>query len=1463
MWHMSRVHLRGVGHNEARFDPLELDLTAGGDPCDTVWWLENGGGKTSLLSLVFAVLRPDSREFLGNLHKRNLGHYVQTGDVGHVVIEWRLPSDGLPGIDADAVLITGMTLEWADLRAQPDNRSALNRSYWGFRVVGDYGLEQLPFDDDSSRPRRARAFADQLARDLDKVTAAQLHRADDNQSRWHTWLDGQRLDPEVFRFQIAMNADEGAIAEAFTFPSGDAFVEWALKVAADPALPGSVASALQGVQARIHQLPQLELERELCDGAGDRLGDLAAAHELIVETTAELRIAQQKAADLARSIELAADAAETAALSSREAETEADEAARKASTEARQAQRHANRWTQLATQAAAAQAEQDDRDAIDAVADAKLQLDAWTLTTPLADHARLTSQRQSLEEQLERFEEGLTPLKEQLAAAEQQLTARAAHVTADIAAAVDRAAAEQKELDHAEANDGDTAQRLRDTERAADRQVAEAEAALRRCDQLHAAAVEDGVLAGDADVPTAVESAAETLADAVQQVVDVYETRQQAEQQAEATSLAVDGAKDALRTAKAVHDRATRLRKTMTEQAAALEVDELLVTATQSDPAEVWAQPTVTLDRLHRLADEARRDQVDAQLQTAETDRIVEALAADGYAPPSPDITTALRLLDDAGIPAVAGYRYLAGAIADDRRAAALHAAPDVASGIVITDPAQLDSAADTLDGLVPTLPVTLGSATLLTDDVGSTDQGLRRVIAPDPAVYDHDAAIALDARLHDERGQLDTAIETARQRVAQLGQTIARYEALHRDWPDPRTVVADADTAETGLQDAQRNLDDAARLHDEALTRRGEARASIATAEQARDRAQTRHDRLHALAEAWDGRADAVTARQEAADTLEQTREQQEGLDTRRSQRDTQRRELTGHQQQLASEGREVANTLRRAGLAPLDADAVPDPGGTLEALEEAVAARHADLLRARTEQQLSSQLDAVARQLADLAATIAAADISVAEKARRLLRSPSGQDLLSRQAEITATATEHHLRVELRGRTDAELQAARREQSDAERLDAGELPAGTVIPAAASDRRRQAEAASRRSHQRNEERGSHTARASRHRTQAERAESRAKLLRQTLGHLSGDAGSAAEASDDVGAYPGETTDADDDARNIRGRISELTGQQQAAVGERQEAHHRLLRFVRSERYTSLLGDGQPTSRIADRLTDEDAARIAGDAAALEQQLQSRGNTIDKDLAEVAEHRQLLIDHLVAIARDAVKLLSAIQARSRMPDGLAGWSSRRFIEIRHDPLPDEMSVLADRIGRVVDQLVEQQTSPDGSQLLYRVARAAVGDQPFTVKIIKPHMDLRYDRADISDLVGFSGGQKVTTAIALFTTMLNMRADTHAQGRSGNRATLLLDNPFGKSSADAFVKLQRQVAERLGVQLVFTTAVKDLAALSQFRRVIRLEHGRNRRNGALHVVEKQPATSLVSAAVTRAEAPEDDSEPAA
>jgi hypothetical protein len=64
-----------------------------------------------------------------------------------------------------------------------------------------------------------------------------------------------------------------------------------------------------------------------------------------------------------------------------------------------------------------------------------------------------------------------------------------------------------------------------------------------------------------------------------------------------------------------------------------------------------------------------------------------------------------------------------------------------------------------------------------------------------------------------------------------------------------------------------------------------------------------------------------------------------------------------------------------------------------------------------------------------------------------------------------------------------------------------------------------------------------------------------------------------------------------------------------------------------------------------------------------------------------------------------------------------------------------------------------------------------------------------------------------------------------------------MDNPFGKASRAGFITLQREVAARLGIQLIYLTGINDYEALRCFPNVVRLENARYDRRTGERIVE--------------------------
>ena len=96
---LTRLRFVSIGHPSARMQDLTLNLLdQSGMPSDSTIWLRNGGGKSSILSLFFALPRPNRRDFLGNkadAKQRRLEDYILTNDRSVVAAEWTLDVQNL------------------------------------------------------------------------------------------------------------------------------------------------------------------------------------------------------------------------------------------------------------------------------------------------------------------------------------------------------------------------------------------------------------------------------------------------------------------------------------------------------------------------------------------------------------------------------------------------------------------------------------------------------------------------------------------------------------------------------------------------------------------------------------------------------------------------------------------------------------------------------------------------------------------------------------------------------------------------------------------------------------------------------------------------------------------------------------------------------------------------------------------------------------------------------------------------------------------------------------------------------------------------------------------------------------------------------------------------------------------------------------------------------------------------
>lgn len=207
MQRMSRIYLGHCGYRTAWFDGEILPLTdpVTGEPTDTILHLENGGGKTTLMSLLFSCFETEQNKFLKHLQEPNnrfSQYFDQTGVPGFIAVEWVLPSRTAKGRPYRLVVGQAVSVKATVEPAEVD------RIFFSFQEQADLRLEDLP------APKLGPVPAANLAEVSRWLQEKKAANPDvffiKNQAEWKKHLRVERLiDLEMLQMQVGFSSQEG------------------------------------------------------------------------------------------------------------------------------------------------------------------------------------------------------------------------------------------------------------------------------------------------------------------------------------------------------------------------------------------------------------------------------------------------------------------------------------------------------------------------------------------------------------------------------------------------------------------------------------------------------------------------------------------------------------------------------------------------------------------------------------------------------------------------------------------------------------------------------------------------------------------------------------------------------------------------------------------------------------------------------------------------------------------------------------------------------------------------------------------------------------------------------------------------------------------------------------------------------------------------------------------------------
>ncbi|MDX3097701.1 hypothetical protein PV417_24690 [Streptomyces sp. ME19-03-3] len=1373
MYELSRVRLYSIGPAGARYADTVLDLRGVGElvprpaPAQAeffedepvgpprrpapagVLFLENGGGKSVLLKLIFSVMLPGHRNTLGGASSGVLRKFLLADDCGHVALEWQHTVTG-------ELVVVGKVSEWRGRQVSSDPRR-FAEAWYSFRPGPGLSLDSLPVAESTAvRPSAegasgARGRRRTMKGFRDALTDAGRHYPhlevmwEEIHDRWNEHLGELGLDPELFRYQREMNADEGEAAGLFAVKKDSDFTDLLLRAVTDTRDTDGLADLVHGFAGKLGRRAELTAERDFTAGSLELLGRIVATTGARDQARGVHAQSERRTRALARRLSARAReergrAAELAEETARAAHAVADAEAgrgRSALVAAELAYRHASLALAAGEKSATALRRE--------LNDARTLQSAWHAAEIVLRHRAAADRLARVTAAIHEAERDAAPaLAARTKAAGDLVRAlRAAAGTAD-----ERADAEeersaglqaQSESAHRDATAAATeAQRARSESGHLVQRLAEVE--QETAEAVRAGWLDDSAADADparaaleaSDAEKTAAAAAETARDAARRAGDRAREAAAVEARAE---LSAARAADAFAAAEAAHAAESRVADAL---AAEPRLTELLGLPPGQSPGDVAADragetgpdrdraiPAQTSaarrgapaagrgptgqgpltaaeldtfaeplqDMLDRAVASAERQLFDLRTAAADDARILAALGDGGLLPPRPDVLATVEHLGEHGIPALPGWRYLAQAVDPADHAAVLAARPELVDGVVVTDPQSYVRAREVLAqaALLPRSTVTVGTAAALLappPPVGAEPELF--LVPPNPAMHDELAADGERQALRARAGAREEDIRGLAARLAEDRTLATRLSSWRSGCPSGRLaeLAAAVETARHTAEAAREELAEARSVRGEAEEAAAEATAWRDERQETVQQARRAADALAGLAFRLRERANWQRRIRELVEDAVEAEARAEACLTLARAADEDRRAA----QRAADDARRTARVLRaeRAEItgAPDDAlddvDGAEQPAGSLPALREAYRAA------AQVYEKVGVGADLRAEQArAESTEQTALAELErltnkVRTRAAQLLEGPDGADGPARQA---AAARAEQLVATLDSRASAASEQLGRLRGEAERHAPADGVAHTELPEELLPR------------------------------DAEHAQ---ELLRGANGELAARTEALAHARDGHGdlvrahrAAEEAATGFDELATLLRDLLRD--GDRQPEEGEEEPEPYsgsveeartavaetrRGLRGCAADlsaaesqlreacdvlvRHANAVRYEQVRTPARQQIRELPGAALPEHAASWHAAFAPRLRVLTDELEQLERNRDSIVDRLRGMVESSLATLRSAQRLSRLPEGLGEWSGQEFLRIRFDD-PDHAE-LNDRLGAVIDE---------------------------------------------------------------------------------------------------------------------------------------------------------------------------------
>jgi hypothetical protein len=1465
MQRITRIYLGNCGYLMAWYDGTVLDLTdpETNEPTDTIFNLENGGGKTSLLALIFSCFDTSLDRFLKHLQNKNnhfSQYFSQDGLLGFILVEWEMPARTAGG--APYRLVVGQTVS---IKPGADGPEA-ERQFFSFEAVNGLTLQSVPAPKLVSNPVNTMAeFSRWIHEEQTKHPDVYFTR---KQVDWQRHLREERLiDLEMLQMQVNFSVQEGGFDTGFlNFTSESAFLQKFFHLTLDGQRASAVREAVAIACDKLRRKPSYQARLEELGKFSTVLTTFAGKaqdyHRALAEQSAQ-------AFDGARMVlALQARSAEQRQKQQRELGYESDQRklAASAGADVLSYSGQADSMTSLvyvrAARATKARATQAEATLETIKNDIRLVRGARALSGVRTQEVHV----EELETQAKLAEEGLLPfrtrvdlqgalLRTALKHGEQVERNTSARIARETAEREQAAAAHRRAL-------AEDDKRHSDTNIALARLLSQEDSYGKELNR-HVSA---GRLADKREPAQAGMDRWKESHDKLRREEAAYRTQQvqhEAHAQDWQRNEVLLGA-DIGRLKGEIQNAVNFLGEgaAAQEELEQLPVTQLAIESDTVDP-DSPALPTA-LDEVAR-ASAVEVSICDARLRDLRT--TAEAIEETGVAGRSPDVTRVVARLRDAGVRSARAFNeYLADALDDANAARALVVSDPARFLGVSVAPSEMEKArtvdlqAQKLTHPVVVSPIALAAASAPND---------RFVVAGDSdAAYNKQAAAALAKTLNESIADEE---QRRKEYDARRTEALAALEKLAAY----KKRFGDGQLAAMFVKHAQLSADlelAVARQNEASVKGQEEAELAKQCQVNAAERARAATTAAGHIEELQRFLSEHEAGR---AERLHQIDELDAQLDELAERREAARGAIEALTDQTLKEGRVAAEADANAGTLAREHAAVEfydDSVAAEEMLES--QPRDLDFLRRAYREAMSAYHAKEQDKLGVLQVQLQSARDLCNDKRGEFSRdfSALSEEELSQYVDADHAA--------LLGELEAKLDPAQLEcigvmsaqQTAKNASDAWHKKNPQVKPAtpdleALDDVALEAK---------RDEAVELSKVASERQAQAEQEADRAKDLAKELGEkAANDARSAdmllnlmkledppqvellaLEAAKLSGQEPVDldqlppvvlAEEPGDDVKRIMGLYSTKQKSCDTALGHARTAFEGLGRAAAAPELQKV----EPELTAA--MLSNDFYAACSDAARLLESLADRIQTTQDNVDKMQADFDACVEELLVLSRVAISLLhSAVD--KRVPAAAPYVAGKQVLKMRANFNAINAETRRQALTNYVDGLIQNQVVPaKGSDLVAEALLRMCGGRSLGIQVLRMVVDENQQYTPV-DKISNSGGEAVVMAMFLYVVIAQLRAETQAKLHKLAGGPLILDNPFAKATSPTMWKAQRLLAQAMGVQLVFATAIQDYNTLGEFSSFVRLRRaGRNSKSGRWHLecvryrLNEEPAADIASA----------------